>query len=111
MSFQKCPVCNGAGVILPMASGVNVNCSTCEGKKIINELTGLPPKITVTSGTVYPEPAKLSDEEVKALVKELNPLDDYSPDELLYYASPYFDELQAQKEIRTQELKDVKEPA
>ncbi len=42
MSFQKCPICNGTGVLNSQYS-VNSVCSTCNGAKIISELTGLPP--------------------------------------------------------------------
>ncbi len=39
MSWQKCPVCNGSGVVPPFYT----DCSTCNGKRIISELTGKPP--------------------------------------------------------------------
>ena len=32
--------------------------------------------------------------------------DDYSDEEILYYATPYFDELQERKKIREQQAKD-----
>ena len=42
--WQKCPACEGTGLVPPihLMNTVEV-CSTCNGKKIINILTGLPP--------------------------------------------------------------------
>ena len=39
--WQKCPICNGLGVITKDYS--ETNCKTCVGKGIISQLTGLPP--------------------------------------------------------------------
>lgn len=49
---------------------------------------------------------ELTEEQVKALVNPMSLLDDLSEEEILYYATPYFDELQAKKETRNQQLKD-----
>ncbi len=38
MSWQKCPICEGTG----MVTFYN-RCSVCNGKKIISEVDGLPP--------------------------------------------------------------------
>ena len=49
MSWQKCPICNGTGNN-PAFDGniyLNTTCRTCKGKGIINELTGLPPKVEI----------------------------------------------------------------
>lgn len=40
------------------------------------------------------------------LVKALSSFDEITGDELLYYATPYYDELQRQKELRAQQIKD-----
>ena len=40
--WQKCPICNGTGVITKDYS--ENNCKTCNGRGIISELTGFPPK-------------------------------------------------------------------
>lgn len=37
MAWQKCPVCNGTG------KNFISNCPTCNGHRIISEVTGLPP--------------------------------------------------------------------
>jgi DnaJ-class molecular chaperone len=36
--WQACPICRGNGVTL-----IDETCTVCKGKKIISELTGLPP--------------------------------------------------------------------
>jgi len=52
MSFQKCPICNGSGndpwigeIPLSLSSYTKHPCPTCNGARIINELTGIPPVI------------------------------------------------------------------
>lgn len=47
--WQKCPICNGTGVddtINYSRNVMNTNypCQTCNGRKIISELTGRPPQ-------------------------------------------------------------------
>ena len=42
--WQKCPICNGDGkVFKPLSNSSSSICTTCNGSKIISELTGLPP--------------------------------------------------------------------
>ena len=41
--YQKCPICNGTGVLTKDYS--ENSCKTCNGKGIISEITGLPPNI------------------------------------------------------------------
>lgn len=43
--WQKCPVCNGEGVIngYNYSTSLFQQCSVCNGMKIISEVTGLPP--------------------------------------------------------------------
>lgn len=43
MSFQICPVCGGVGNVYPPV-GYAVECPTCKGKRIIDDITGKPPK-------------------------------------------------------------------
>ena len=56
MAYQKCPVCCGTGITanpyLPLSEGT---CTVCQGAKIIDEYTGLPPegqipKVITTTG-------------------------------------------------------------
>lgn len=58
--------------------------------------------------TTYVEQKPISEEESKALLKALtsNPLDELSEDEVLYYATPYYDELQTQKKLKQQQEQD-----
>ena len=42
MAFQKCPICLGKGVCSTTINTTEI-CPTCYGKRIINEITGLPP--------------------------------------------------------------------
>lgn len=45
--WQKCPICEGTGFYsLPLSATTTEKCSVCDGKKIISELTGLPPNNT-----------------------------------------------------------------
>jgi RecJ-like exonuclease len=46
MALQKCPVCDGTGhVLLSDNFGISKKtCPQCEGKRIIDSVTGLPPK-------------------------------------------------------------------
>ncbi len=46
MSFQKCPICDGSGVVPPNTYNLCATqevCDVCQGKKIISSLTGRPP--------------------------------------------------------------------
>jgi hypothetical protein len=52
MTYQKCPICEGIGMIpKPYATttGFNsdVKCPTCKGARIISSMTGLPPERVV----------------------------------------------------------------
>jgi len=43
--WQKCPICEGTGRnSAPLSDSSYHICSVCEGRKIINVETGLPPK-------------------------------------------------------------------
>ena len=45
--WQKCPICNGTGSVwFPLSNSTSNVCTTCNGHKIISELTGLPPNTT-----------------------------------------------------------------
>jgi hypothetical protein len=45
-AWQLCPKCDGSGVIIPSQPSISttVNCDVCYGDKIINTITGHPPK-------------------------------------------------------------------
>ena len=50
MSYQKCPICNGTGIepLSGTAANTQARCLVCDGRRIINKKTGLPPnKISI----------------------------------------------------------------
>ncbi len=48
MSYQRCPICNGEGIISTVTTICFETCPTCRGARIIDEVTGLPPGIKVS---------------------------------------------------------------
>jgi hypothetical protein len=48
------------------------------------------------------------DAKAEDLIKPLNPLDDLTPEEILYYAVPHYDQIQAEKEAHKKKLEDEK---
>ncbi len=53
--WQKCPVCDGRGVVInPLSYSGNLVCHVCNGHGIISMISGLPPahqKFTTTTNT------------------------------------------------------------
>jgi DnaJ-class molecular chaperone len=46
--WQKCPICNGRGVVeVPILASCDEKCPTCNGQRIISDITGLPPITTL----------------------------------------------------------------
>lgn len=65
--------------------------------EILNALfTALKPKSTTPVPELRPQD----------IVVPSSPFDDLSDEEILYYATPYFDELQARKEAQKQKLNE-----
>lgn len=52
------------------------------------------------------QPEVMTDIDDKDLVVPSSPFDDLSDEEILYFATPYYDELQAKKEAQAQKLKE-----
>jgi hypothetical protein len=50
MTYQKCPICDGSGMIpepYTVITSFHVKCPTCKGARIISSMTGLPPEWVV----------------------------------------------------------------
>ena len=50
--WQKCPICNGAGVIPTSGIDPSKACPTCNGARIISSINGTPPVTSSTTSTV-----------------------------------------------------------
>jgi hypothetical protein len=47
--WQKCPLCEGEGFLRSNIESIPFfKCSVCNGRKIISEITGLPPSLPQT---------------------------------------------------------------
>ncbi len=58
--WQKCPICNGEGKVTSSSYTTSSfficsTCPTCNGSRIISELTGLPPNPTTSCTTSNPD--------------------------------------------------------
>jgi phage FluMu protein Com len=50
MTYQKCPICDGIGMVpepYAVTTSFHVKCPTCKGARIISSMTGLPPEMVV----------------------------------------------------------------
>ena len=66
MTYQKCPICDGSGMIpepYAVTTSFHVKCPTCMGARIISSMTGLPPERVVKE--VDEREAKERDERFK----------------------------------------------
>lgn len=64
MSWQLCPLCGGSGIdrSVVLSSAIPV-CGVCQGKKIISELTGLPPVYSPINSTSTQDVSNFSSSE------------------------------------------------
>lgn len=68
MSWQKCPICDGAGHV-GIGFPTGAICSVCQGQKIIHSVTGqVPYKIVTTTGVLLDKPG--TGEPVRGKVEE-----------------------------------------
>lgn len=97
MNWQKCPLCDGLGI------NASERCDVCDGRKIINE-HGHPPERerSIEKPTVVP------DLEAKDIVAPTSVFDEPNEDEILYYSTPYYEVLQAEKQTRLQQIAEEK---
>lgn len=82
MGFQKCPVCNGTGKHSEFGL-TDATCPVCEGKRIINEMTGRPPqdsKPTIIEKMVNPSTTSPYRQTLAGINDYLKELKDLSPD-------------------------------
>jgi hypothetical protein len=99
MSWQKCPICDGIGVV-EVAKGVQpLKCDVCNGQKIIGEDGKPPPHNLVWDG-------KVPDLSADELIRPMSPFDEISDEEVQYWATPHYDELQAKKQAQQQRIKE-----
>ena len=67
MSWQKCPVCEGAGYVwAPISTHTTMRCDVCGGAKIISTRTGKPPE----EAHAAPRDTQLLAEEMGAALKK-----------------------------------------
>ena len=57
--FQKCPICKGEGNI-NQGNDVYAICPTCNGTRILSQLTGLPPNRTIEPDVSMPVEGRIS---------------------------------------------------
>lgn len=57
MRWQKCPICDGQGIVSTngCSNSTTLTCPTCKGKRIIDELSGLPPMFIETTEIIIKE--------------------------------------------------------
>lgn len=66
MSFQKCPICDGSGVepLSGTSANTQARCLVCDGRRIINRKTGLPPARVSIEEYVKEMPKSLKDAQI-----------------------------------------------
>ncbi len=60
-------------------------------------------QITYNPNIVTPN---LSEDQIKALMNPASPFDELSDDEVLFWSTPHYDEIQKQKELREKQIKE-----
>lgn len=62
--------------------------------------------ITQEQVAAFKKQPDVPEQRAEDLIKALSPFDDFSEEEIQYWATPYFDELQHKKEQQKQKLKE-----
>jgi hypothetical protein len=96
--------------LLMLAKQIGATELECDGLKVKFErpIVAQTPTWTAMREEATPriEPVAMTDKEIEAAFKPASPLDDISEDEIKYYATPYYDELQAQKAEHKKKLEE-----
>jgi excinuclease UvrABC ATPase subunit len=75
MTYQKCPICDGSGMIpepYAVTTSFHVKCPTCKGARIISSMTGLPPERVVMEVEEREAEARKKDKEfMKQIIEAL----------------------------------------
>lgn len=82
----------------PIQTPDNVQSSSLRSSSVSDFINRIPPKAA----------ASVPDVKAEDLIKPLSPLDDLTPEEILYYAVPHYDQIQADKEAHKKKLEDEK---
>jgi predicted patatin/cPLA2 family phospholipase len=72
MSWQKCPICNGTGIepLSGTSTNTQARCLVCDGRRIINKKTGLPPNRISIEKVVREMPKIVKDAQINYATQE-----------------------------------------
>jgi predicted patatin/cPLA2 family phospholipase len=72
MSFQKCPICNGTGIepLSGTSANTQTRCLVCDGRRIINKKTGIPPNRITIEKVVREMPKIVKDAQINYAAQE-----------------------------------------
>jgi hypothetical protein len=98
MPFQKCPLCEGRGseheaLFLDA-------CQVCLGKLIIHTETGLPPAERVEAQVTE------ASDKAEEIVTPLSAFEELSEEEIMYWSTPTYDEIQERKDLAERQRKE-----
>lgn len=87
MSYQKCPICNGTGKIntYGLSTLTMEICDTCNGTKIIDDITGLPPSRNFVKSSTNTTDFKMTNNASGELI--VKPIIDKEDDSYLFNAT------------------------
>ena len=103
--FQKCPICDGRGNVTRVSGPPDgptyvETCDVCLGKRIIHTETGQPP-----AKRVEPLVTEASDK-AEEIVTPLSTFEELSEEEIMYWSTPTYDEIQERKDLAERQRKE-----